>query len=123
MRDDLTATGGLQPGRGGDDLLRQAFLLTGDPQRAERLAERAAAATALHTRRFGPSGSDEVARSELVGAFIAQAGPGLHAGNPLPAGRDAAVWVALGSLPARRRAAVVLRYDEGLPVEQIAARM
>src|SRR5918994_465545 len=55
-----------------DDLLRQAYLLTGDPDRPER---------------------------------------------------HAPAWAALGGLPARRRAVLVLRYAEGLPDERIADRV
>src|SRR5918993_1651723 len=106
-----------------DDLLRQAYLLTGDPDRAERLARQAVAAAAQHARRAGPAGSDEVARTELVRAVLAEAEPGDHPRSPLPPGRHAPAWAALGGLPARRRAVLVLRYAEGLPDERIADRV
>jgi hypothetical protein len=118
MWDDARRTMG-----SGDDLLRQAYLLTGDPTRAERLAQRALAAAAQHARRTGPAGADEVARAELVRVLIAEPGPGRHGGEPLPPGQHAAAWIALGGLPARRRAVLVLRYGEGLSDEQISARL
>src|SRR5215207_4549637 len=118
MWDDARSAAG-----SGDDLLRQAYLLTGDPGRAGQLAQRAMAAAAQHSRRAGPAGADDVARSELVRVFVAEAGLGGHAGEPLSSGRHAAAWSALGGLPARRRAVLVLRYGEGLSDEEIAARM
>ena len=119
MRDDV----GRASGRSGS-LLRQAYLLTGDAKHAERLADRALAASTLHTRRAGPEGADEHARSELIRLFVAEAPPGRHAQGPAPvSGGQVAVWEALGGLPARRRAVLVLRYDEGLSEDEIAARM
>src|SRR5215211_3175125 len=123
MWDDVRRTSDGAAGADKDDLQRQAYLLTGDAVRAERLAQRALAAAAQHTRRTGPAGTEDVARTELVRAFVAEAGPGGHAAAPLPPGRHAAAWLALGGLPARRRAVLVLRYGEGLTDEQIAARM
>lgn len=104
---------------GSDDLLRQAFLLTGDPDRAERLTGRAVTA-AQHRRRAGAVGPAETARAELVRGLLAAGTPGGHARVPLPAGRHAAAWSALGALPVRRRVVLVLRYAEGLTDEQIA---
>ena len=118
-------TYGAVPAPRSGNLLRQAYLLTGDPRQAERLTERALAATTLHTRRFGPSGADEYARAELVRSFVADPAFGAqHAhGAPGTSGGRTAVWEALSTLPARRRAVIVLRYDEGLSEEQIADRM
>ena len=119
MRDDV----GRASGRSGS-LLRQAYLLTGDAKHAERLADRALAASTLHTRRAGPEGADEHARAELIRLFVAEAPPGRHAHGPAPvSGGQVPVWEALGGLPARRRAVLVLRYDEGLSEDEIAARM
>jgi DNA-directed RNA polymerase specialized sigma24 family protein len=123
MVDDARRASGSGGQPVGDDLLRQAYLLTGDPARAEGLVQRAVAAAAQHSRRTGPGGSDDVARTELVRAFVDEAGPGGHASEPLAPGRHAAAWTALGGLPARRRAVLVLRYGAGLSEEQIAARM
>jgi pyruvate/2-oxoglutarate dehydrogenase complex dihydrolipoamide acyltransferase (E2) component len=106
--------------RQGAELRRQAFLLTGDARRAEWLAQRAAAAAELQWRRFGPVGAEEFARAELVRSYVADPGP---AGGAHPTGRGVSVWDALRRLPARRRAVLVLRYDEGLNDAQIAARM
>ncbi len=118
MWDDARRTTGSD-----DDLFRQAYLLTGDPERAERLARHALGAAAQHSRRTGPAGSDDAALGELVRAFVDEAGPGGHAGQPLPPGRHAAAWTALGGLPARRRAVLVLRYAERLSDRQIADRL
>ncbi|MFL6130158.1 MAG: sigma factor-like helix-turn-helix DNA-binding protein [Mycobacteriales bacterium] len=122
MWDDTRRTGGGRNGAG-DDLLRQAYLLTGDPARAELLTQRAVAAAAQHTRRVGPAGADDVARTELIRTFVVEAPPGRHAAQPLPPGRHAAVWAAFGGLPARRRAVLVLRYADGLSDEQVAELM
>ncbi len=114
-------------------LRRQAYLLTGDRSSAEFLAERALLAAHLQYRQFGSAGVDEFARAELVRSFVADAytdwrprsaatlGPDRRPGGAFR-GR-AAVWEALRSLPPRRRAVIVLRYDEGLSEEQIARRL
>src|SRR5205823_1768863 len=80
-------------------------------------------------------GVDEFARAELVRSFVAESyadrshadrrmlGTNGHTSRPEPAGGQAAVWEALRSLPPRRRAVIVLRYDEGLSEEQIADRL
>jgi Sigma-70, region 4 len=106
------------------DLLRQAYLLTGDPQRARELADRAAGAGELHARRYGPAEALEYAKAELVRSFVADPGqPARFAtGGPTPH-PDVAVWQAVCRLSPRRRAAIVLRYDEGLPEEHAASRL
>src|SRR5919197_3273274 len=118
------------------ELRRQAYLLTGDPASADALAERALAATHLQYRQRGSGGVGEFARAELVRSFVADSyGDGRPA--PAAAGRQdrqplngvdgqggyATVWQALQSLSPRRRAVIVLRYDEGLSDEQIASRL
>lgn len=106
------------------DLVRQAYLLTGDPERSRQLAERAAAAGQLHGRRHGPAEALEYARAELVRSFVADPGqPHRQAGGSAAPHPDVAVWQALCRLSPRRRAAIVLRYDEGLTEEQAAERL
>jgi Sigma-70, region 4 len=106
------------------DLVRQVYLLTGDPERARQLAARAAAAGQLHGRRHGRAEGLEYARAELVRSFVADPGrpPQQGAGTVAPH-PDVAVWQALCRLSPRRRAAIVLRYDEGLTEEQTAERL
>jgi DNA-directed RNA polymerase specialized sigma24 family protein len=115
------------------ELRGQAYLLTGDPASAESLAERALAATHLQYRQGGLGGVDEFARAELVRSFVADS---YESGRPAAAaaaqrfrqavngyGGHTAVWEALQSLSPRRRAVIVLRYDEGLSEAQIADRL
>ena len=106
------------------DLLRQAYLLTGDHDGAYRLADRAAAAGQFHGRRHEPGDALEYAKSESVRSFVAEAGPPRsRPSEPAPPNSDIAVWQAVCRLSPRRRAAIVLRYDEGLTEEQAAARL
>ena len=57
-------------------------------------------------------------------SYVADPGqpPPAAAGGPTPH-PDVAMWRAVCRLPARRRAVIVLRYDEGLSEEHAAARM
>jgi Sigma-70, region 4 len=107
------------------DLVRQAYLLTGDADAACRLADRAASAGRLHARRHGAAEGAEYAKAELVRSFVAD--PGERSQRPAPPGSavhpDVSVWQALCRLSPRRRAAIVLRYDEGLSEEEAAARL
>lgn len=113
----------------GQRLRRQAYLLTGDPQRAEQLTRRALAAADLESRRVGQAGMVEFSYAQLVRSFVADPSVGRRVAGGGPAGpvsgRNgyAAVWEALAALPPRRRAVMVLRYDEGLSEEQIAGRL
>ena len=106
------------------DLLRQAYLLTGDPARAHELADRAARIVEARAHRLGPAEALERAKEELVRSYVADPGrpPPVAAGGPTPH-PDVAMWRAVCRLAPRRRAAIVLRYDEGLSEEHAAARM
>ena len=106
------------------DLLRQAYLLTGEPDRAHALADRAARAVEAHARRLDPTEALERAKAELVRSYVADPGqpPPAAAGGPTPH-PDVAMWRAICRLPPRRRAVIVLRYDEGLSEEHAAVRM
>lgn len=118
MRDDrvLTHDAGLEPRN--YDLVRQAYLLTGDREQATRLAERALGPVRLQRGPTDSAEADELARTELVRSFVADPGrmpPAEHLDLP--------GWQALGRLSPRRRAAIVLRFDEGLDEEHAAARL
>lgn len=104
-------------------LARQAYLLTSDPDRARALARQATEAVRTRVHPDDPA-SAEQARIELVRAFLAgPEGPRPAAPTGAPAHPDVAVWVAVRRLPPRRRAAIVLRYDESLTEEHSAARL
>ena len=105
------------------DLLRQAFLLTGDFERSRQLADRAAGAGRLQARRYGPGEAFEYAKAELVRSFVADPGRPQRGPDAPPSHPDVAMWQAVCRLSPRRRAAIVLRYDEGLTEEQAAARL
>ena len=109
------------------DLLRQAYLLTGEPERAHEFADRAARAARAaeaHGHRLDPTEALERAKAELVRSYVADPGrpPPAVDGGPTPH-PDVAMWRAVCRLPPRRRAVIVLRYDEGLSEEHAAARM
>jgi predicted DNA-binding protein (UPF0251 family) len=106
------------------DLLRQAYLLTGESDEAYRLAYRAAGAGQFHGLRHDAGEALEFAKCELVRSFVAEPGaPRARPGDPAPVSSDVAVWQAVSRLSPRRRAAIVLRYDEGLTEEEAAARL
>jgi len=107
------------------DLLRQAYLLTGDQERAQQLAAGAVRAVEADAYRLDATEALERAKQELVRAYVAD--PDRRARSVPPAGPpahpDVAVWRAISQLSPRRRAAIVLRYDEGLSEEHAAARL
>lgn len=105
------------------DLLRQAYLFTADYERARQLADRAAGAGELHRHRHGPADAFEHAKAELVRSFVADPGRSQRPGGATAAHPDVATWLAVCRLPPRRRASIVLRYDEGLSEEAAAARL
>src|SRR6185437_14224590 len=102
------------------DLRRQAYLLTGSPERAVRLADKALAETGRRWDRLG----GVVAAGSLRGRGVTPAVALTARGTAAPTD-DAgeAVRRALAGLPPRRRAVLVLRYDEGLDDAAVGARL
>lgn len=113
-----------------DALRRQAYLLTGSAERADRVLERALADTGRRWARLGTAAAAEAHARRLVasGAVRSRGGSAPVASTSLGtalATDDAgeAVWRALAGLPPRRRAVLVLRYDEGLSDAGVAERL
>ncbi|HEY6746527.1 MAG TPA: sigma factor-like helix-turn-helix DNA-binding protein [Mycobacteriales bacterium] len=111
-------------------LRRQAYLLTGSVPRADRVVERALADTGRRWTKLGSTAAAEAHARRLVasgavrsrGAVPAVASTSL--GTALPTDDTGeAVWRALAGLPPRRRAVLVLRYDEGLSDAEVADRL
>lgn len=115
-------------------LMRAAWLLCGDPHRAEDVVQAALARLYVAWPR--------VQRADSVHAYVRRAVVNAHidetrrswrreasAGDRLPdapvTGPDVAeleaLWVALGALPPKQRRVVVLRHYWGLSVEETAA--
>lgn len=111
-------------------LRRQAYLLTGSPQRAAQVTERALADTGKRWDKLGgPVAAEEHARRAVAAAAVRARGAApavalTAVGTALPTD-DAgeAVWRALAGMPPRRRAVLVLRYDEGLDDIAAGARL
>jgi RNA polymerase sigma-70 factor (sigma-E family) len=117
-------------------LLRYALMLTGDPHTAADIAQETMIRVHLKWRQvIRADAPDRYVRQMLTNVFIdAQRAswlrrvilPGrVHEPPPVPDHADAAVerdrmWTMLGRLPRRQRAAVVLRYYEGLSDQEIA---
>ena len=106
------------------DLVRQAYLLTGEPGRARNLADRAAGAVDGYADQLDAGEALERAKEQLVRLYVSDPGqlPPVATGGPTPH-PDVAMWRAICRLSPRRRAAIVLRYDEGLSEDHAAARM
>jgi DNA-directed RNA polymerase specialized sigma24 family protein len=112
------------------DLRRQAYLLTGSSERAVRLTDKALAETGRRWDRLGGAVAAEeharrvVAAGSLRGRGTAPAVALTARGTAAPTD-DAgeAVRRALAGLPPRRRAVLVLRYDEGLDDAAVGARL
>ncbi|GIE59208.1 RNA polymerase subunit sigma-24 [Actinoplanes octamycinicus] len=118
-------------------LLRYAVMLTGDPTAAQDLVQETMLRVQLHWRRVARSDSpDGYVRRIMTNQFIESrraswwrrvllradpdpvvAAPTDHAAES--AERDR-VWSLLARLPRRQRAALVLRYYEDLPDQEIA---
>jgi DNA-directed RNA polymerase specialized sigma24 family protein len=101
------------------DLLGLAQLLNGDPDAARELAEEAF----LHSvGRFQHRRAErhfaESLRRNLVTIFLAR-----EHRDPSPGAPEDPLWAALASLPARPRAAVVLRHCAGLSDLEVARAM
>jgi RNA polymerase sigma-70 factor (sigma-E family) len=123
-------------GNAGDRLLRLAFQLCHDRASAEDLMQQALEQVYRRWRRPGADVqySEAYARRAIVNEYlrrrrlrsatelITDAVPEVASAAPdaLVAERDA-MWRALGELPARQRAALVLRFYEQLPDRDIAA--
>ncbi|HEX6756316.1 MAG TPA: sigma factor-like helix-turn-helix DNA-binding protein, partial [Mycobacteriales bacterium] len=127
---------GLAPGAA-EEHARRALATGAVRRNARRRGLLALLPAASRTRPPAPAGSGTPAaagRTPAGGSDAAGArrGTGRPAGGgtavaetgPTGAASDvAAAWRALGALPARRRAALVLRYDEGLDDAAIGARL
>ena len=123
-------------GNAGDRLLRLAFQLCHDRSSAEDLVQQALEQVYRRWRRHGTEVDhvEAYARRSVVNEYlrrrrlrattelITETVPDVANAAPetAVAERDA-MWRALGELPARQRAALVLRYYEDLPDRDIAA--
>lgn len=120
-----------------DSLLRAAYLINGDRAVATDLLETSLANTHLAWSRIGAPGVAAAhARRSLVATYLhgrrrdalLRRTPGRRPADTAPADTVPAdtapatdrMWSAFGTLPARLRAAVVLRHFLGLPDESIA---
>jgi RNA polymerase sigma-70 factor (sigma-E family) len=117
-------------------LLRYALMLTGDPHTAADVAQETMIRVQLKWRRISRTDAPErYVRKMLTNLFLdwqrtswlrrvsLRAVP--HEPPPVPDHAEAAVerdrmWALLAQLPRRQRAAVVLRYYEGLTDQEIA---
>ena len=113
----------------GSALLRYAHLLAGNPHDAQDLLQSALAGTFRHWR-AAASDPNAYTRRAILNAHLSsrrtllrprRAAPAMPAPDPAQgvAERDA-IWRALGSLPPRQRAVLVLRYFEDLDEAAIA---
>jgi RNA polymerase sigma-70 factor (sigma-E family) len=122
----------------GAGLLRFAYLITRDHGRAEEAVQDALVAAYSRWSRIGAD-PDAYVRRCIINADISRwrrffrretpvDDPGLLTGASLTTSVDHAVehaekdavWTLCASLPTRQRAAVILRYYEGLPDAEIA---
>jgi RNA polymerase sigma-70 factor (sigma-E family) len=122
----------------GAGLLRFAYLITRDHGRAEEAVQDALVAAYSRWSRIGAE-PDAYVRRCIINADISRwrrffrretlvEDPDLLSGSVLGVGIDHAVahaekdavWTLCASLPTRQRAAVILRYYEGLPDAEIA---
>lgn len=120
----------------GAALLRFAYLITRDHTRAEEAVQDALVAAYSRWSRITRTGDPEAyLRRMVINADISrwrkffrretpvgeparfESATGDHAG---PHAEQDAVWTLCASLPTKQRAAVVLRYYEGLPDSEIA---
>ena len=122
-------------GQRGAALLRFAYLITRDHSRAEEAVQDALVAAYSRWTRICRDGDPEsYVRRSIVNADISRwrrffrresptADPFVHSPGPDHAVAQAeqdAVWALCATLPAKQRAAVVLRYYEDLPDAEIA---
>ena len=119
----------------GPALLRFAYLLTGDPSRAEEAVQDALVAACSRWRRIVRADDPEAyVRRMVVNADVSRWRRFLRRETPVEVVRgdvvvadpsmavteEQAAWALVRGLPARQRAAVVLRFYEGLPDREIA---
>ena len=112
-------------------LRRTAYLLCGDWHEAEDLTQATFVRLYLAWRRVRPDGAHAYARRVLLNEFLGRQRRGRELpvdavpDRPDPAGdrpeERMDLAAALRAVPAQQRAAVVLRYWEGLSIEQTAA--
>ncbi len=111
-------------------LRRTAFLLCGDWHKAEDLVQNALLKAFRAWARVRPGEEDAYVRKVLVRVAIDDSRRFWHRETAAPELPDAATSIvdtegsvdvrrALAALPVRQRAAVVLRYWEDLPVEEV----
>jgi RNA polymerase sigma-70 factor (sigma-E family) len=116
-------------------LLRYAVFLAGDRHPAEDLVQETMVKVYTHWRRVARADSPELyVRRMLTNTYLTWRrsswlrravpyaevpDPGISDGTEAGAVRQE-LWVRLGALPPRQRAAVVLRFYEGLPDAEIA---
>jgi RNA polymerase sigma-70 factor (sigma-E family) len=115
-----------------DALLRLAYLMTGEPDRAADLVQHALAGVyaawpriddpARYVRRSLANGRTSLWRRRRHGEVPTGAPPDLPTPRDLVGEVDErdAMWRALGHLPPRQRSVLVLRYYEDRPDEEIA---
>lgn len=118
----------------GPALLRFAYLLTGDPNRAEEAVQDALVAAFSRWRRIVRADDPEAyVRRMVVNADVSRWRRFPRRETPVEVVRDVAVgdlavgvteeqaaWALVRGLPPRQRAAVVLRFYEGLSDREIA---
>lgn len=128
------------------DLLRVAHALLGDAQAAQDAAQEAFMALCRERDRLAAQASRHASlggwlctvvrnhcldqlraracRRHLDAQDVDPAGPAADPNQPLAAAEGAArVWAAVSALPPLERAAVTLRYRDGLSYQDIAARL
>lgn len=118
----------------GPALLRFAYLLTGDPRRAEDAVQDALVAACSRWRHIVRADDPEAyVRRMIVNADVSRWRRFVRRETPVDTVRDVVVgdlavgvteeqaaWALVRGLPPRQRAAVVLRFYEGLPDREIA---
>ncbi|MFW5469963.1 sigma factor-like helix-turn-helix DNA-binding protein [Knoellia sp. CPCC 206435] len=105
------------------ELLRAAYLVCGDEQRAERLVREAFTTLWVSWRTLGDEDLDAFVRRVLYRALTARAGRRSSASDPSAERPRSAVEVALAALAPRQRAVIVLRHVERRSQHDAAAAL